>query len=96
MHPTRTFPSPDDLAPVWADFKASLKERAKEWPKVQYVGRDGEQRIDYPKLPLTLEGFYVFCYEKGYGTVKHYFENKDGYYNDFGGIVSAHTRGNSQ
>lgn len=87
MHPTRIFKSPEELQSAWILYKSTLNEEARKWPKVQYVGKDGVRVEDYPKLPLTLEGFYVFCYDK-YGTVKHYFENKDGLYHEFGGIVS--------
>jgi len=87
MHPTRIFKTPEELQSAWILYKSSLDEEAKKWPKVQYVGKDGVRVEDYPKLPLTLEGFYVFGYDN-YGTIKHYFENKDGYYDAFGGICS--------
>ena len=87
IHPTRIFKTADELLDAWNKYKDSLTERAKAWKKVQYVGKDGRKEEDYPKLPLTLEGFYVFGYDN-YGTIKHYFENKDGYYDDFGGVVT--------
>ena len=39
------------------------------------------------KLPFTMDGFEVFCY-KNFGCVNQYFDNKDGYYNDFVTICS--------
>lgn len=87
MHPTRIFKAPDELEKAWLAYKAKRKEEAKEWPKVQYVGKDGERVVDYPVLPLTLEGFEIYCYDN-HGTVKHYFDNKGGYYDDFGAICS--------
>jgi hypothetical protein len=87
MHPTRTFKHPDELAEAWSRYKDHLKEAAKDWPVVQYVGRDGERVEDYPKLPLTMEGFNVWCFENG-GMVKQYFLNKDGLYDDFVTICS--------
>lgn len=87
IHPTRIFKSPDELFDAWNKYKESLKEQAKSWPKVQYVGKDGVKQTDYPKLPFTLEGFSVFCHDN-YGTVKHYMENTLGYYDDFCTIVS--------
>jgi hypothetical protein len=87
MHPTRIFKTPDELLQAWEGYKASLKERAKEWPKVQYVGKDGVRQEDYPKLPLTMDGFEVYCYNN-HGCVHHYFDNKEGYYEDFGTITS--------
>jgi len=86
-HPTRIFKTPEELEKAWIHYKSSLIDEAKRWPKISYVGKDGRKEIDYPKLPLILDGFYVFC-RANYGTVKHYFENKEGYYEDFGEICS--------
>lgn len=92
MHPTRTFKHPDELKKAWEEFKQDLKEQAKNWPKVQYVGKDGERVEDYPVLPITLEGFYRFCRGK-YGDVKEYFLNREvegkRYYDDFTTICHA-------
>lgn len=82
MNPTRNFETPEDLLKAWSEYKLSLEEKAKKWPRVQYVGKDGQRVEDYPKLPLTLEGFYVYGYEH-YGTVKQYFVNKDGLYTEY-------------
>ena len=87
MHPTRIFKSPNELLQAWGGYKASLKEKAKEWPKVQYVGKDGIKQTDYPKLPLTMEGFNVWAY-KDYGVIRQYFLNQDGLYEDFITICS--------
>lgn len=82
IHPTRIFKNSADLFNAWLTYKERLKEEAFDWPKVQYVGKDGERREDFPVLPLTLEGFYVFCFDN-YGCVKEYFMNRLGYYDDF-------------
>ena len=86
MHPTRIFKTEGDLLKVWQDYKSDLKERAKEWPKIQYVGKDGKRVTDFPVLPLTFEGFKRYCWDNNIGTVEHYFVNKDDLYNDFGSI----------
>ena len=88
IHPTRIFKTPEELERVWNDYKEDLKEKSKEWEKIQYVGRDGEKRTDYPKLPYTMSGFEVFCYNN-YGSVHHYFDNQLGYYDDFRTICHA-------
>jgi hypothetical protein len=88
IHPTRIFREPKDLEQAWEAYKQSLENEAKKWPKVQYVGKDGERVIDYPVLPFVKDGFYTFC-RKHYGVVHHYFDNKEGYYNDFGDICRA-------
>lgn len=81
-HPTRIFNTPDELTEAWLKYKDHLKEAAKDWPVIQYVGKLGERVEDYPKLPLTMEGFYVWCYDN-VGCVKQYFVNQDGLYDDF-------------
>lgn len=88
-HPTRIFKTPDDLLKVWNDYKDDLKDRAREWPKVQYVGKDGERVVDYPVLPLTLEGLKRYCWENKIGDINEYFLNREGYYNDFTTICRA-------
>lgn len=90
MHPTRIFKSPEELEKAWNGYKESLKEQAKNWPKVQYVGKNGERRVDYPVVPYTLEGFKRYCREH-HGEVQHYFDNKEGYYDDFG-VICSHIR----
>lgn len=89
IHPTRIFKSPNELLATWNKYKAELKEKSKDWPKVQYVGRDGERKIDYPVLPLTYEGLCRYCWENNIGTIHHYFDNKEGYYSDFGEVCRA-------
>lgn len=88
IHPTRIFKEPKELEDKWVDYKADRKEQAKDWPITQYVGKDGEQRVHFPTLPLTLEGFKVFC-RKDTGEAQHYFDNTGGYYEDFCVICRA-------
>jgi hypothetical protein len=76
------------LIKIWSSYKESLKKEAEKWGKVQYVGKDGDKVTDYPKLPLTLEGFKVFCHETGIGYIHQYFENTDKRYNDYMGVCS--------
>ena len=87
VHPTRIFKSPDELEIAWKLYKEDLIIQAKEWQKVQYVGKDGQRMSDDLKLPYTMEGFEIFCY-KNYGTVEHYFRNSHGLYEDFCSICS--------
>lgn len=88
MHPTRIFKTPEELKDVWDKYKADLIERATAWPKVQYVGKDGERVVDYPILPLTFEGLKRYCWDKKIGDIEHYFWNKDSLYTDFVGICA--------
>lgn len=87
IHPTRIFKTPEDLKKAFDEYKEDLKEQAKEWLKVQYVGKEGERKADAQKIPMTMEGFERFCYDN-YGTVEHYFRNTEEYYSDFCTICS--------
>lgn len=87
MHPTRIFKTPEELQKAFEEYKAHLEVEASKWVKVQYVGKEGERKEDKYKLPMTMEGFKVFCY-KDYGKVENYFLNKDGLYDEFGSICS--------
>ena len=87
MHPTRIFRKPEELYKAFEEYKASLKEKAKEWGIVNYVGKDGNRVEDYPNMPLTFSGFKVFCYDI-YGSIEQYFVNQDNNYSDFLSICS--------
>lgn len=86
-HPTRIFKTPEELVKAWNGYKEHLVVESEKWLKVQYVGKEGDRKTDKYKLPMTMEGFELYCHEH-HGTVKHYFDNKEGYYEDFGAICS--------
>ena len=87
IHPKRIFQQPDDLYNAFIAYKEHLKQEAANWPKVQYVGKDGQRVTDNPVLPFTMDGFGVFCYDR-YGMIDQYFDNREGYYDDFLAICS--------
>jgi hypothetical protein len=82
MHPTRIFKTPDELKAAFEGYKAHLEEEANKWVKIQYVGKEGERKTDPYKLPMTFEGFKVYCFDI-HGNIEQYFVNKDNLYNDF-------------
>lgn len=86
-HPNRVFKTPDDLLKAWDGYKAWLLGEAEKWLKVQYVGKNGDRKTDAQKVPMTMEGFERYCTDN-HGNVNHYFDNKDGYYDEFGTICS--------
>jgi len=88
MHPTRIFKTPEDLEQAFTEYKLSLKETAKKWEKIQYVGKDGSKKTDYPKLALSLDGFEVWYYNENKKFIGQYFDNKLKYYDDFVAICS--------
>ncbi len=87
IHPKRVFKKPEDLLEAWSEYKVWINEQAKNWPKIQYVGKEGERKEDYPKMPYTLEGFKRYC-RIHHGEVQNYFDNTEGYYEDFYAICS--------
>ena len=87
MHPTRIFKEPKELLKAWEEYKEHLKVEAWQWTKVQYAGKDAERKEDPFKLPYTMDGFSVFCFNK-YGSIKAYFINERQLYNDFTTICS--------
>lgn len=83
----RNFESPEELLQAFEEYKEDLKIQAHEWVKVQYVGKDGERVEDKFKLPMTYEGFKIFCRKnEKYGDVKAYFENTNNAYTNFSDI----------
>ena len=87
MHPTRIFKTPDELLKAWEGYKEWLEVEAEKWPKIQYVGKDGDRVADPMKLPYTLEGFKRYCRLK-HGDVSEYLLNREGYYDEFTTICS--------
>lgn len=87
MHPTRIFENEEALLKAWSGYKEDLKAQAKEWLKVQYVGKDGERVTDPQKVPMTLEGFKRYCRDN-HGDVSNYFDNSGELYDDFKVICS--------
>ena len=87
IHPTRIFKEPNELLTAFNEYKQHVQEQSKEWLKVQYVGKEGQRMEDAMKIPLTIEGFKVFCYKR-YGTIDQYLKNQDGIYSNFIPICS--------
>ena len=73
---------------MWELFQAYRKE-VKENPRVIYdfVGRDGNEVEKKLEVPLTMEGFKEFCYDR-IGCIEQYFTNQDEGYNEYLGICS--------
>jgi len=82
MHGERIFKTPEDLMQAFEEYKADLKEQAKEWLKVQYVGKEGDRVTDAQKVPMTFEGFKRYC-RIHHGEVLQYFVNQDNCYPNF-------------
>lgn len=84
----RNFKSPNELIEAWKEFKEDLKQQANEWLRVQYVGKDSERMTDPQKVPMTYEGFKIYCRANDYGDVKNYFDNYQGSFGEFTDVCS--------
>lgn len=85
MHPTRIFKVPEQL---WEAFEKYVTEtKANPRKKHVFVGKDANSEFELLERPLTQEGFEIYCYDN-YGCVNQYFDNKQGYYDDFVTICS--------
>ena len=88
-HPTRKLINEKELLELWKEFKEWKKQQAKFIPVLNQ--RTGEVINMLYELPLTLDSFYVWSVNNknwGIGTLKHYFDNKDNCYDDFGAVVT--------
>ena len=73
--------TPEKLLELFKEYTENLKPRAIE----KATPRGVITEMHTP--PLTMEGFEVFCFEKGL-TVEHYFRNTNDAYGDYCGICS--------
>lgn len=73
---------------MWELFEAYKKD-VKENPRFvfDYVGRDGQQVKKPLEVPLTMEGFENYCYDR-VGCIHQYFANQDDLYDKYMSICS--------
>lgn len=75
----------EELEETFNKYVTAVKKKpflVKDW-----VGKDGDQVFREKEKPLTMEGFRVFAF-KLKGCIKHYFDNRDSAYNEYGTICS--------
>ena len=84
----RNIETPIKMWELFQGYQTDLKEREKEWEKVQYVGKDGARKTDKLKLPLTIEGFKRYCWDIEIGCIERYLKNVDNSFDDFVPICS--------
>lgn len=84
-HGTKAIKTADEL---WELFEAYLKDlKARPFKVKDWVGKDGIEVERERERPVTMEGFRVFGYKNGF-TLKNYFDNIDGRYQDYYTICS--------
>jgi len=72
---------PKQLEDIFNAYKAYTKEN----PRYKYHlnHRTGDMIPEPLEVPLTIEGFEIYCYNKFDFTVKHYLENTEKRYDKF-------------
>jgi len=77
--------TPEKLYDIFKEYKLSVKSK----PRTNhvFVGKDGDSNRQELERPLTMEGFRVFCFQN-YSCIKHYFDNRDNAYEEYGTICS--------
>lgn len=79
--------TPELLLQHFNDYKKEVRDNPIE--VVDYKGKDADRVIMEHRRPLTLEGFEVYCFEKGIiRDLGDYFSNKDGRYINYATICS--------
>lgn len=77
--------TPEKMWELFEKYRDEVKSNPRI--KVEYVGRNGD-RVETPiERPLSLDGFYCFGYDNGV-TIHHYFDNPDGAYDEYRGIIT--------
>jgi hypothetical protein len=76
--------TPELLYELFDKYKSKIHEN----PRYQYQLDKTGKIVPVPlRVPLTMEGFNVFCYNE-IGFVEQYFENRDSRYSEYVGICS--------
>ena len=72
---------PKQLEDIFEAYKLYTKEN----PRYKYHlnQKSGEMVPEPLEVPLTIEGFEIYCWNKFNFTVKHYLENSNDSYKDF-------------
>lgn len=73
--------TPEKLLEMFEDFKTFTKSNPRF--RHQLCQRTGEMVKEPLEVPLTMEGFKVYSYNKFKVTVDHYFKNSEGAYEEY-------------
>jgi len=78
--------SPEKLLEMFNEFKKFTKDNPRY--KYQLCQRTAEMVKEPLEVPLTFEGFKVYCYNTHKITIHHYFTNPEGAYEDYRNICT--------
>lgn len=76
--------TPEIMYELFEKYKSKIHEN----PRYQYQLDKTGKTVPVPlRVPLTFEGFYVYCYNE-IGCIDQYFENRDKRYSEYVAICS--------
>jgi hypothetical protein len=76
--------TPEKLYSYFEEYKEYIKTNPRTIDKALQSGKIAKETL---RVPLTMDGFEVFCYQKGF-TVEHYFRNSNDSYGEYCTICS--------
>jgi hypothetical protein len=71
--------TPEKLYSYFEEYKEYIKTNPRTIDKALQSGKIAKETL---RVPLTMDGFEVFCYQKGF-TVEHYFRNSNDSYGEY-------------
>jgi len=77
--------TPEKLLELFEKYLKKTKDNPRK--KHTFVGKDGKSEYERLEVPLTMEGFRIFCF-KEVGCVKQYFDNYENRYAEYLTICS--------
>lgn len=79
--------TPDILLEFFNEYKKEVKSNPRT--KHVFVGKDAVSEREELERPLTMDGFEIYCFEKGYiNDLGDYFSNKNDKYSEYSTICS--------
>lgn len=79
--------TPEKLWEYFLEYKQHTKSNPRK--RHVFVGKDGMSEYEKLEVPLTMEGFELYCFERGWiNDLKHYFANTDNAYDAYRPICS--------
>jgi hypothetical protein len=71
--------TPEKLYSYFEEYKEYIKTNPRTIDKALQSGKIAKETL---RVPYTMDGFEVFCYQKGF-TVEHYFRNSNDSYGEY-------------
>jgi hypothetical protein len=71
--------TPEKLYAYFEEYKEYIKTNPRTIDKALQSGKIAKETL---RVPYTMDGFEVFCYQKGF-TVEHYFRNSNDSYGEY-------------